>query len=57
MATAMVQVNVRLTPELHKRLKAQATSQHTTATAVVTEALDAYLAIITPRSTKGVGKA
>ena len=50
MASAMVQVNVRLTPELHERLKAEADRTQTTATAVVTKALERALP-------QGVGKA
>jgi predicted HicB family RNase H-like nuclease len=44
MASAMVQVNVRIPPELHTRLMAEATKTQATATAVVTKALSAYLA-------------
>jgi predicted HicB family RNase H-like nuclease len=43
MATAMVQVNVRITPELHERLMAEVAKQQTTATAVVTAALTKHL--------------
>jgi predicted HicB family RNase H-like nuclease len=43
MASAMVQVNVRIPPELHTRLMAEVAKQQTTATAVVTEALSKFL--------------
>jgi predicted HicB family RNase H-like nuclease len=41
-ASAMVQVNVRVPPELHTRLVAHAAATTTTVTAVVTEALKSY---------------
>jgi predicted HicB family RNase H-like nuclease len=40
----MVQVNVRITPELHTALMAEAAKQQATATAVVTQALTSFLA-------------
>ena len=40
----MVQVNVRVPPELHLRLTNEATKTQTTVTAVVTEALKSYFA-------------
>ena len=39
----MVQVNVRVSPELHKRLTREASKTQTTVTAVVTQALQAFL--------------
>lgn len=43
MASAMVQVNVRIPPELHTRLLAEAAKTSATATAVVTNAIESYL--------------
>jgi len=43
MGIPMVQVNVRVTPELHKRLTREASKSQTTVTAVVTQALTAFL--------------
>lgn len=43
MAVAAVQVNVRVSPELHARLMAEVAKQQATATAVVTEALEKFL--------------
>lgn len=43
MASPMVQVNVRVPPELHTRLLGKAAETQTTVTAVVTQALSAYL--------------
>jgi hypothetical protein len=42
-ATPMVQVNVRVPPELHKQLTAQARKQGTTVTAVVATAIRQHL--------------
>jgi predicted HicB family RNase H-like nuclease len=39
----MVQVNVRIPPELHDRLTAEATATTATVTAVVTRALEVFL--------------
>jgi predicted HicB family RNase H-like nuclease len=39
----MVQVNVRVPPDLHVRLIEQATLSQTTVTAVVTQALEKFL--------------
>jgi predicted HicB family RNase H-like nuclease len=39
----MVQVNVRIPPELHTRLIAEATAGQTTVTTVVTQAIESYL--------------
>ena len=49
MASAMVQVNVRIPPELHERVTAEAGKTQTTVTAVVTQALTQFFA------TKGKG--
>lgn len=43
MALPMVQVNVRVPPELHERLIAEVSNTGTTVTAVVTRALEQYL--------------
>ena len=43
MASAMVQKNIRITPELNARLEAEMSKTQTTATAVVTKALDKFL--------------
>ena len=43
MASPMVQVNVRIPPNLHTRLTKQAAKSQTTVTAVVTEALQVFL--------------
>jgi predicted DNA-binding protein len=53
MASATVQVNVRLAPALYENLKAEAQRQGRTVTSVVDEAVDTYLSIVTQREVKG----
>jgi predicted DNA-binding protein len=49
MASATVQVNVRLEPARYESLKAEARRQGRTVTAVVDEAVETYLALVTPQ--------
>jgi len=44
MASPMVQVNVRIEPDLHARLTRRSKADKQTVTAVVAQALNAYLA-------------
>ena len=53
MTVANVQLNIRLNPARHEALVAEAKRQRRTITSVVDEAIETYLAIITPIKGKG----